>query len=222
MTLDEILDVSLKKGINKKLLSDLQVPPSPAINMIQLSLRMKKDESCPDDLLESIRNCLEQTLAYSHNHHHQLNKMAKMDKLRVLAAVIQQNLLAELPDYRLYCWVTEVGSNSYFVWIVYSHVRVALMGRLYFRVQISNKVTSLKENCIEAVGPRLRRLQEAEIRKLELPSVLTDQLLEYKTKEEQYYHTEAENKGRDSHLDSLCNSCPLSIAFIGYITPEDI
>ena len=79
--------------------------------MIQLSLRMKKDESCPDDLLESITNCLEQTLTYSHNHHHQLNKMAQMDKLRVLSAVIQQNLLAELPDYRLYCWVTEVGAT---------------------------------------------------------------------------------------------------------------
>ena len=176
-----------------KLLSDIQFLVIPAINMIQLSVRMKKDERCPEDLLESIRNCLEQTLAYSHNHHHhQLNKMAQMDKLRFLAAVIQQNLLAELPDYRLYCWVTEVGSNSYFVWIIYSHVRVALMGRLYFRVQVSNKVTSLKENCIEAVGPRLRRRKEAEIRKLELPSVLTDQLLEYKTKEEQYYHTEAE------------------------------
>ena len=163
--------------------------------MIQLSLRMKKDESCPDDLLESIRNCLEQTLAYSHNHHHQLNKMAQMDKLRVLSAVIQQNLLAELPDYRLYCWVTEVGSNSYFVWIIYSHSRMALSGRLYFRVQVTNKVASLKENCIEAVGPHLRSLQESEIRKLELPSVLLDQLLEYKMKEEQYYHTEAENKG---------------------------
>ena len=163
--------------------------------MIQLSLRMKKDESCPDDLLESITNCLEQTLTYSHNHHHQLNKMAQMDKLRVLSAVIQQNLLAELPDYRLYCWVTEVGSNSYFVWIIYSQRRVALSGRLYFRVQVTNKVASLKENCIEAVGPHRRSLQESEIRKLELPSVLLDQLLEYKMKEEQYYHTEAENKG---------------------------
>ena len=104
--------------------------------MIQLSLRMKKDESCPDDLLESITNCLEQTLTYSHNHHHQLNKMAQMDKLRVLSAVIQQNLLAELHDYQLYCWVTEVGSNSHFVWIIYSQHRVALMG---LRVQVTIK-----------------------------------------------------------------------------------
>ena len=146
--------------------------------MIQLSLRMKKDESCPDDLLESITNCLEQTLTYSHNHHHQLNKMAQMDKLRVLSAVIQQNLLAELPDYRLYCWVTEVGSNSYFVWIIYSHSRVALSGRLYFRVEYTNQVTSLKENCIEVVGLRLRSLQETEIRKLGMPGVLVEQLLE--------------------------------------------
>ena len=162
--------------------------------MIQLSLRMKKDESCPDDLLESITNCLEQTLTYSHNHHHQLNKMAQMEKLRVLSDVIQTNLMAEVPDYRLYCWVTEVGSNSYFVWIVYSQLRAALSGRLYFRVQITNKVSSLKENCIEVVGPRLRSLQESQIRGLDLPRVLMDQLLDYRRKEEQYYHTEAEIK----------------------------
>ena len=147
--------------------------------MIQLSLRMKKDESCPDDLLESITNCLEQTLTYSHNHHHQLNKMAQMEKLRVLSDVIQTNLMAEVPDYRLYCWVTEVGSNSYFVWIVYSQLRAALSGRLYFRVQVTNKVSSLKENCIEVVGPRLRSLQESQIRGLDLPRVLMDQLLDY-------------------------------------------
>ena len=164
--------------------------------MIQLSLRTKKDESCPDDLLETITNCLEQTLTYSHNHHHQLNKMTKMDKLRVLSDVIQQNLLAELPDYHLYCWVTEVGRNSYFVWINYSQLRAELFGRLYFRVEVTNKVASLKENCIEVVGPRLRSLQKSEIRKLEMPVVLLEQLLDYKTKEEQYYHTEAEIKGR--------------------------
>ena len=170
--------------------------------MIQLSLRTKKDESCPDDLLETINNCLEQTLTYSHNHHHQLNKMAQMEKLRVLSAVIQQNLLAEVPDYRLYCWVTEVGSISYFVWIVYAHLTVPITGRLYFRVEVTNKVTSLRENCIEVLGPRLRSLQVAEIRRLGMPAVLTDQLLEYKMKEEQYYDTAAEIKARgDSHLD---------------------
>ena len=168
--------------------------------MIQLSLRMKKDESCPEDLLETITNCLEQTLTYSHNHHHQLNKMAQMEKLRVLSDVIQQNLLAEVPDYRFYCWVTEVGSNSYFVWIIYTQRRVALTGRLYFRVQVTNKVTSLRENCIEVVGPHLRSLQEEEIRKLGVPGVLMDQLLDYKMKEEQYYHTEAEIKGRGLSL----------------------
>ena len=168
--------------------------------MIQLSLRMKRDESCPDDLLETITSCLEQTVTYSHNHHHQLNKMAQMEKLRVLSDVIQQNLMAEIPDYRLYCWVTEVGSNSYYVWIIYSQHRAAVTGRLYFRVQYTNQVTSLKENCIEVVGPHLRSLKEMEIRKLGMPGVLVDQLLEYKMKEEQYYHTEAEIKGRGLSL----------------------
>ena len=57
-----------------------------------------------------------------------------------------------------------------------------------------NKFPSLKENCIRVVGPQLRSLQESQIRGLDLPRVLMDQLLDYRRKEEQYYHTEAEIK----------------------------
>ena len=87
----------------------------------------------------------------------------------------------------LVSWITEAGgSNSYFLLI-----SCFPSDRLFIRVLVKNKVTSLKENCIEAVGPHMRRRQESEIRKLELPTVLIDKLVEYKMKDEQYYHENA-------------------------------
>ena len=44
--------------------------------------------------------------------------------------------------------------------------------------EVTNQVTSLRRNCIEVVGPRLRSLPETEIRKLEMPGVLVDQMME--------------------------------------------
>ena len=166
--------------------------------MIQVSPRIiKNDDNCPEDLLRSINNCLEQTLAYSH--HHQLDKLTQMEKLRVLQKVIRQNLtaVAETFDCDLDCWITEVGGiNSYFVVIHFSQYVDFIRsptGRLSIRLLVTNKVTTLKETCIETVGPNMRRLQESEIRKLELelPSELVEQLREYKMKDEQFYHTEA-------------------------------
>ena len=158
--------------------------------MIQVSLRIiKKGENIPDDILRSVTNCLEHTFAYNHNH--QLHKMTQMAKLRLLTDVIQENLMAEIGDddrmIGLDSWITEAGgSNSYFLLI-----SCFPYGRLFVRVLVTKKVTSLKKNCIEAVGPHMRRRQESEIRKLELPSVLIDKLVEYKMKDEQYYHPNA-------------------------------
>ena len=70
--------------------------------MIEVSLRMKKDDSCPEDLVKSITTCLEQTLSYSHN---RLNQMDQLKKLRNMETVRQ---------FELYCWLTEVGTNFYF------------------------------------------------------------------------------------------------------------
>ena len=158
--------------------------------MIQVSLRIiKKGENIPDEILRSVTNCLEHTFAYNHNH--QLHKMTQMAKLRLLTDVIQENLMAEIGDddrmIGLDSWITEAGgSNSYFLLI-----SCFPYGRLFVRVLVTKKVTSLKKNCIEAVGPHMRRRQESEIRKLELPSVLIDKLVEYKMKDEQYYHPNA-------------------------------
>ena len=156
--------------------------------MIQVSLRIiKKGANFPDDILRSVTNCLEQTFAY--NHSHQLHKMTQMAKLRLLTVMIQENLMAEIGDDigGLVSWITEAGgSNSYFLLI-----SCFPYGRLFIRVLVKNKVTSLKENCIDAVGPHMRRRQESEIRKLELPTVLIDKLVEYKMKDEQYYHENA-------------------------------
>ena len=158
--------------------------------MIQVSLRIiKKGENIPDDILRSVTNCLEHTFAYNHNH--QLHKMTQMAKLRLLTDVIQENLMAEIGDddrmIGLDSWITEAGgSNSYFLLI-----SCFPYGRLFVRVLVTKKVTSLKKNCFEAVGPHMRRRQESEIRKLELPSVLIDKLVEYKMKDEQYYHPNA-------------------------------
>ena len=158
--------------------------------MIQVSLRIiKKGENIPDEILRSVTNCLEHTFAYNHNH--QLHKMTQMAKLRLLTDVIQENLMTEIGDddrmIGLDSWITEAGgSNSYFLLI-----SCFPYGRLFVRVLVTKKVTSLKKNCIEAVGPHMRRRQESEIRKLELPSVLIDKLVEYKMKDEQYYHPNA-------------------------------
>ena len=147
--------------------------------MIEVSLRMKKDDSCPEDLVKSITTCLEQTLSYSHN---RLNQMDQLKKLRNMETVRQ---------FELYCWLTEVGTNFYFMCIIYySKSQEALKGRLYFRLEVKTKITSLQENCIYAIGPQMRSLKDQQVRDLQLPSYLTEKLIEYKRKDQQYYHCE--------------------------------
>ena len=154
--------------------------------MIEVSLRMKKDDSCPEDLVKSITTCLEQTLSYSHN---RLNQMDQLKKLRILSAVIQKNMQT-VRQFELNCWLTEVGTNFYFICIKYSSKSHAVTGRLYFRLEVKTKITSLQENCIYAIGPQMRSLKDQQVRELQLPSYLTEKLIEYKRKDQQYYHCE--------------------------------
>ena len=149
--------------------------------------RMKKDDSCPEDLVKSINTCLQQTLSYSHN---RLNQMDQLKKLRILSAVIQKNMETEVRQFRLYCWLTEVGTNFYFICIIYSSKSQALTGRLYFRLEVRTKITSLLENCVYAIGPQMRSLKDQQVRELQLPRNLTEKLIEYKRKDQQYYHCE--------------------------------
>ena len=160
--------------------------------MIELSVRIKKDDNCPEALLKSIVDCIEQTLIYSYNH--QVNKMEQMNKLRILTATLQKNMDREVKDFRVYCWLTEVGFNSYFVWIVYSNNSEIQTGRLYLRLQVQNKMTSLVESCIEVVGPHMRDMSQEEIRELNLPNGLVNQLEEYRRKDVQFYHEVADLK----------------------------
>ena len=62
--------------------------------MIELSVRIKKDDNCPEALLKSIVDCIEQTLIYSYNH--QVSKMNQMNKLRILTATLQKNMDREV------------------------------------------------------------------------------------------------------------------------------
>ena len=81
--------------------------------MIELNMRSKTDENCPDDLLRSVTNCVEQTLRFSYNHHH-LHQLNQKDKLRILFNSAKINL-QKLPDYLLDFWMTEFGVNRYFM-----------------------------------------------------------------------------------------------------------
>ena len=159
--------------------------------MIEVSLRMKKDDSCPEDLVKSINTCLQQTLSYSHN---RLNQMDQLKKLRILTAVIQKNM-ETVRQFELYCWLTEGGTNFYNICIIYySKSQKALKGWLYFRLEVKTKITSLQENCIYAIGPQMRSLKDQQVRELQLPSYLTEKLIEYKRKDQQYYHCENQLK----------------------------
>ena len=146
--------------------------------MKQVSLRIiKRKGHCPDDLLRSITKCLEETLTHSCNHHQHI-KIAQMEKLKILQKMIRQNLQAENPDYQMESFITEVG-GSYFVSVKF-YLNHDINGILFTRLQVTNKVTSLKDDCIETVGPLVSHLEESKMRELELPNVLIDQLLEYK------------------------------------------
>ena len=161
---------------------------------------MKKDDNCPEELVNSIVKCLTETLYYSNNHHH-LQQMNQLRKLRVLSAMIQKNLGTIESHFKLDSWLTEVGCSFYFVCISYYSTSPPLTGRLHLRLEVKNRVTSLRENCVEAVGPYMRSLKDSEILELELPRELRDQLVEYKKNDRKYYHSESELKFHPHHFE---------------------
>ena len=81
--------------------------------MIELNMRSKTDENCPEHLLRSVTNCVEETLRFSYNHHH-LHDLNQKDKLRILFNSAQINL-QKLHGYLLDFWMTEFGCNKYFM-----------------------------------------------------------------------------------------------------------
>ena len=58
------------------------------------------------------------------------------------------------------------------------------------RLEVKTKITSFQENCIYAIGPQMRSLKDQQVRELQLPRNLTEKLIEYKRKDQQYYHCE--------------------------------
>ena len=152
-----------------------------------------KDNNCPEALLKSIVDCIEQTLLYSYNH---LSKMNQMKKLRILQATIQKNMDREVNAGWLECYLTEVGCNTYYVMIGYLSSLIGSLqtGRVYLRLQVKNKMTTLVESCIENIGPHMRDMSQEEIRELNLPNSLVNQLEEYRKKDEQFYHKEVDLK----------------------------
>ena len=171
--------------------------------MKEFSVIMKKDDNCPEELVNSVVKCLKETLYYSNNHHH-LQQMNQLRKLRVLSAMIQKNLGA-IEGFKLESWLTEVGCSFYFVCISYYSSNPPRLHstplRLHLRLEMKNRVTSLRENCVEAVGPYMRSLTNSEILELELPRGLRDQLVEYKKNDRKYYHSESKLKFYPHHIE---------------------
>ena len=155
--------------------------------MIELQMRSKMDENCPEDLLRSVSSCVEQTLRFCYNHH-RLYQLNQKDKLRLLFKIANSKL-QKLKDYVLDFWLTEFGCNNYFMLVDYHYTNTANgyreFGRLYLKVKVSEKVSSLQENSMLTLCRHTRGKEVEEMRKLKLPGMLLEKMIEFKIKDEQ-------------------------------------
>ena len=154
--------------------------------MINTSMRIiinGETQNCSDEFM----NCLNHNLrmSFACYYKQRVHKMAKVNRLRCLQRIIEETLSIvqnSLSNTEVYGWITEIA-GFYFLCV---HYKIGPLppSKLLIKITIANKVTSLKENCIETIGLYTSYKEEPEIRNLPLPVTIIETLLEYKEKEQ--------------------------------------
>ena len=152
--------------------------------MIHTSMRIiTNGQNCTDEFI----NCLKHNIctSFACYYKQRVHKMEKVNRLQCLQRIIEETLSIvqnSLSYTEVHGWITEVA-ESYFLIVHYMKSTVP-SSKLLIRINIANKVTSLKENCIETIGLYTSYKEEPEIRNLPLPVTIIETLLEYKEKEQ--------------------------------------